>query len=138
MIFISLVGDIIHFTVRRLRFTLTILDKGMDMFSGPYSVKGGNMAKVKNVEKKIWDLEGFAVQFLHLGGRDVRSDRTGLPQYPYKIPAADDMTVQHWKEIRFLRIYPGFEVEVLDGEGHVVHGNTKLTTLRSSYCEDED
>jgi hypothetical protein len=95
------------------------------------------MAKVKNVEKRIWDLEGFAVQFLHLGGRDVRSDRTGLPQYPYKIPATDDMTVEHWKTIRFRRVYPGFEVDVLDAYGHTVHGNTKLVTLRNSYCEDE-
>ena len=84
------------------------------------------MAKVKNVEKRIWDLEEFAVQILHLGGRDVRSDRTGLPQYPYKIRASDDMTVEHWKTIRFRRVYPGFEVVVLDGDGRTVHGNTKL------------
>ena len=95
------------------------------------------MAKVKNVEKRIWDLEEFAVQILHLGGRDVRGDRTGLPQYPYKIRASDDMTVEHWKTIRFRRVYPGFEVVVLDGDGRTVHGNTKLETLRSSYFEED-
>jgi hypothetical protein len=95
------------------------------------------MAKVKNVEKRIWDLEGFAVHILHLGGRDVRGDRTGLPQYPYKNPAADDMSVEHWKTIRFRWVYPGFEVEVLDGDGRIVHGNTKLETLRSSYFEED-
>lgn len=95
------------------------------------------MAKVKNVEKRIWDLEGFAVHILHLGGRDVRSDRTGLPQYPYKTQASNEMTVERWKTIRFRRAYPGFEVDVLDGDGHVVHGNTKLDTLRRTYIEDE-
>ena len=95
------------------------------------------MAKVKNVEKRIWDLEGFAVHILHLGGRDVRGDRKGLPQYPYKIQAADDMTVEQWKTIRFRQVYPGFEVELLDGDGHPVHGNTKLDTLRMSYFEED-
>jgi hypothetical protein len=95
------------------------------------------MAKVKNVEKRIWDLEEFAVHILHLGGRDVRGDRTGLPQYPYKIQAADDITVEHWKTIRFRRVYPGFEVDVLDGDGRIVHGNTKLETVRESYIEED-
>jgi hypothetical protein len=95
------------------------------------------MAKVKNVEKRIWDLEGFAIHILHLRGRDVRDDRTGLPQYPFKEAAANDMTVESWKMKRFRSVYPGFEVEVLDGDGHIVHGNTKLETLRGSYAEEE-
>ena len=129
-------GDIIHFTAGCLFISRTLQANVLNTRVGTI-LKGGIMAKVINVEKRIWDLEGFAVQFLHLGGRDVRSDRTGLPQYPSKIPAADDMTVQHWKEIRFHRVYPGFEVEVLDGEGHNAHGNMKLETLRNSYFEEE-
>ncbi len=95
------------------------------------------MAKVKNVEKRIWDLEEFAVHILHLGGRDVRGDRTGLPQYPFKIRASGDITVEQWKTIRFRRIYPGFEVDVLDADGRSVHGNTKLETLRRTYIEED-
>jgi len=41
------------------------------------------MALVKNVEKRIWDIEGFAVVIRHADGRDMRGDRTGLPMYPY-------------------------------------------------------
>ena len=37
------------------------------------------MAKVKTVEKKIWDVEGFDVRILHPDGRDVRDDMEGLP-----------------------------------------------------------
>ncbi len=96
------------------------------------------MTKVKNVEKRIWDLEGFSVRILHLGGRDVRDDRSGLPQYPYLHPAEDEMTVETWKEARFRRAYPGFEVEVLDAYGHSAHGNAQLGTVRASYYEEED
>lgn len=96
------------------------------------------MAKVKNVEKRIWDLEGFAVRILHLGGRDVRDDRTGLPQYPYLRPARDEMTVETWKEARFRQSYPGFEVEILDAYGRPAHGNTQLGTVRDTYHEEED
>jgi hypothetical protein len=95
------------------------------------------MAKVRNVEKRIWDLEGFAVRILHLGGRDVRGDRSGLPQYPFQYPAKNDMTVEAWKENRFHPTYPGFEVDVEDAYGHSVHGNTKLGTLRDTYLEEE-
>ncbi len=41
------------------------------------------MAKVKNVEKRIWDTEGFAV-IIKYNGKDVRGDFAGMPQYgPY-------------------------------------------------------
>jgi hypothetical protein len=39
------------------------------------------MAKVKNVEKRIWDTEGFAVSIKHPDGRDVRGDLQDFPQY---------------------------------------------------------
>lgn len=32
------------------------------------------MAKLKNVEKKIWEIEGFDVRFTHKG-KDVRGDK---------------------------------------------------------------
>jgi hypothetical protein len=95
------------------------------------------MPLVKNVEKRIWDLEGFAVRILHLDGRDVRGDRTGLPLYPYQYPAKNDTSVEVWKRERFRRAYPGFEVEILDCDGNSVHGNTRLGTVRDTYYEDE-
>jgi len=93
------------------------------------------MPKVKSVEKKIWDIEGFNVAFLQ-GDRDVRGDRQGLPQYPYVNGARNDWTVSQWKERRFDSNYPGFEVAVFDGDGNQVHGGTKLGTLRDTYSDE--
>jgi hypothetical protein len=94
------------------------------------------MSKVKTVEKRIWDVEGFAVAILHLHGSDVRSDKEGLPMYKYEKAAKNDMTVADWKEIRFKPNYPGFDVAVLNGSGETVHGGTKLWTVRDSYDDD--
>ena len=94
------------------------------------------MPKVKNVEKKIWDIEGFDVVIKH-NGKDVRGDATGLPQYgPYEKMARNDMTVSEWKTNRFFKSYPGYEVDVLDGNGNVAVGHTKLFTVRDSYIEE--
>ena len=93
------------------------------------------MAKVKNVEKRIWDTEGFAVT-IRFNGRDVRSDFKGMPQYPsYERMAKNDMTVADWKEKRFVPAYAGYDVDVLDGDGSLCQGNTKLGTVRDSYSD---
>ncbi len=93
------------------------------------------MATVKNVEKRIRDIEGFAV-VIKYNGRDVRGDYTGMPQYPsYERMANNDITVAAWKENRFYPAYPGYDVDVLDGDNHVCQGNTKLGTVRDSYSE---
>lgn len=95
------------------------------------------MAKVKNVEKKIWDVEGFDVKILHLDGRDVRGDMEGLPPYTrFERAAKNEMTVAAWRDIRFKSIYAGFEVEVLNGSGEAAHGGTKLGNVRDSYDEE--
>lgn len=96
------------------------------------------MARVMAVEKCVWDIEGFAVRILHLDGRDVRGDRMGLPQYPFKAPARNDLSVEQWKAGRFRGAYPGFRVEVLDCDGNSVHGNTRLGTVRDTYYEEDD
>ena len=95
------------------------------------------MPKVKNVEKKIWDVEGFDVCFKH-GGKDVRGDKSGLPQYTYERSAKNDMTVAEYKKKRVDQNFPGYELDVLDGDGNPVPGQTKLSTVRDSYSEDED
>ena len=94
------------------------------------------MPKVKNVEKKIWDVEGFDVCFKH-GGKDVRGDKTGLPQYSYDRCAKNEMTVAEYKKKRFGPNYPGYELDILDGDGNLVSGQTKLSTVRDSYAEED-
>lgn len=96
------------------------------------------MPRVMAVEKRIWDLEGFAVRILHLDGRDVRGDRMGLPQYRFQAPARNDLSVEQWKEGRFRQAYAGFRVEVLDSDGGSVHGNTRLGTVRDTYYDAEE
>jgi hypothetical protein len=91
------------------------------------------MSTIANVERKIRRVEGFDVRILHLRGADVRGDRTGLPQYPFRHAADSHFTVERWKQTRFRSSFPGFEVEVLDRRGRSMQGNTKLSTVRSSY-----
>ncbi len=90
------------------------------------------MPLTKNVEKRIWDIEEFAVTIRHGNGNDMRGDRTGVPMYPYS-RASKDMTVSAWRETRFAPNYPGLEVDVLDGTNASVPGNTLLSTVRASY-----
>ena len=33
-------------------------------------------------------------------------------------------------------IYPGLAIDVLDGDGNAVAGNTKLGTIRDSYADE--
>jgi hypothetical protein len=94
------------------------------------------MPKVKSIEKRIWDIEGFCVAN-KFADRDVRSDCGKLPQYPaYERMAKNDMTVAEWKQKRFFPAYPGYDVDIVDGDGYIVAGNTKLGTVRDSYLDE--
>jgi hypothetical protein len=95
------------------------------------------MPLVKNVEKRIQGVEGFAVVIRGSDGHDVRGDRQGLRQYPsYDRAAKNDMTVEAWKATRFRPNYPGLDVDVINADGQPVPGNTKLATVRATYIED--
>ncbi len=94
------------------------------------------MAKVKNVEKRIWDTEGFDIIIRHADGRDMRGDRDGLPQYDFERAAKNNMTVSEWITQRFSRQYSGYNVDVLDGTGDAVQGNMLLGTVRDTYVDE--
>ena len=67
----------------------------------------------------------------------MRGDKNDLPQYnKYERMAKNDMAVADWRNLRFSLIYPGLGVDILDGYGNSVAGNTKLGTVRDSYSED--
>jgi hypothetical protein len=57
-------------------------------------------------------------------------------EYTYERMAKNDMTVADWKGTRFNPAYPGFDVDVMDGNGNICQGNTKLGTVRDSYSDD--
>jgi hypothetical protein len=88
---------------------------------------------LKRLERSIRRVEGFDVAMLHPTGRDVRSDKQGLPGYSYSRAARDTFTVAQWRETRFRKSYPGFSVTVLNGDGKPAHGRTLLSTVRATY-----
>lgn len=94
------------------------------------------MPMLKSVERKIATTEGFEITLRHADGRDMRSDKDGLPSYPYANAAKNDFTVAQWREQRFKKIYPGYEVTVWLADGSEAHGGTKLSTVRDSYLEE--
>jgi hypothetical protein len=92
------------------------------------------MPRVGSVELKIARVEGFQVRIRYLDGTDVRADRQGMPSWPYERAARDAWTVATWKTQRFAEVYPGFDVDVLDGDGSIVTaGQTLLESVRETY-----
>lgn len=94
------------------------------------------MPMVKNVEKKIWDVEGFQVNLLSSEGRNLRDNKKDMPQYGFSRKASWDMTVREWKQNRFYPYYPGLDVEVLDVVNMPMKGQTKLKNVRATYVDD--
>lgn len=94
------------------------------------------MPSVKTVERQVGELERFDVIIRNHDGRDARSDRLGLKDYPYIKGSKNNMTVSGWKAKRFYPHYPELHVDVLDAEGEKVRGNTTLGRVRDSYLED--
>lgn len=91
------------------------------------------MPMVKNVEKKIWDVEGFQVTMRSSDGKNLRGNKQDMPQYSFSRKASGDMTVSEWKQNRFYPYYPGLEIDVLDVVSMPVTGQTKLKNVRATY-----
>jgi hypothetical protein len=95
------------------------------------------VSTIKSVEKRIEAIEGFRVTIKHgRDGRDVRSDKQGIPQYGYERAAKGRMSVKDWRDGRFAKAYPGFEVDVINEDGRIAHGRTLLVTVRDGYLPD--
>jgi len=58
-----------------------------------------------------------------------------MPMYPFQNKAKNATRVSEWKSKRFEPTYLGFDVDVLDGSGQPVRGNTLLAPVRDSYEE---
>lgn len=95
------------------------------------------MPMCKNVEKKIWDVEGFDVKIIY-NGSDVRGNKNNFPQYRYLIAAKNSMTVSTWKSKRFNAEYPGYQVDVLNSDSSSANGQTQLGTVRDTYNDNDD
>jgi hypothetical protein len=91
------------------------------------------MSRVRNVEKRIFDIEGFEVRIRNQDGRALPYNGD-LPMYTcYERMAPNKWRVQEWKDTRFYRDYPGFKVDVFDGNGRVARGNSTLGNIRDTY-----
>jgi hypothetical protein len=98
--------------------------------------EGYIMPMVQNIEKKIYDVEKFAVKMLSSSGVNLRGNKRVASQYGYGRRMDGNATVSEWISGRFLSTYPGFTVEVLDVVGIPVAGQTRLKTVRKTYEED--
>ncbi len=90
---------------------------------------------LKNLEKKIWDFEGFQVRFVYSrDGRDVRDDKRNVGNYSYERQARNSLTVKEFQKRRLKKFKKyGWKGEILLGTGSVAHGNMTLSKVRDSY-----
>lgn len=93
------------------------------------------MPKVENIEKRIYDVEEFEVNILTPDRKNVRGDALLPKQYEANRMTKNSFTVAEWKS-KFKTQFPGYDVEVLDGNGNNVDGHTLLSTIRDSYNDD--
>ena len=103
-----------------------------------YSLLGGLfMPKVKIIEKHIFDLEGFDVKIKTPDGKDLRSDMNLPKQYSAERMSKNNFAVNDWKS-KFKTQLPGYDVDVLKGDGSKASGQMKLGNLRDTYSYDEE
>ena len=84
--------------------------------------------------RELSDLEGFDIQVLDNAGNPADPKINGLPAYPHERKAKGTTTVNEWKA-RFHNTYSGYTCDVLNSDGSVAHGNTKLESVRATYEE---
>lgn len=96
------------------------------------------MAKAGDVERSVYQVEGFRITIRHPGGRDVRDDKMRFKKYPYERALKHSVNVAKWRKTRFEQHYaPGFTVDVLRCDGTRAHGRTLLATVRDTYLPDQ-
>lgn len=94
------------------------------------------MPKVKNIEKKIKDVEGFDVSFLNPEtGRNLRGDAELPNQYATKKMTKNSFTVKDYKD-KLRTQYAGYDTVIRKADGSEAAGQMKLSTLRDSYLQD--
>lgn len=93
------------------------------------------MPKVSIVESRIFSIEGFQVHIM-ASGKDIRSDKQLPKQYEADRALKNTATVSSWKQLRFYKQFPGYDVNVLYADGSVARGNTTLWKVRDSYMDD--
>lgn len=93
------------------------------------------MPLVKRVERRIFEVEKFEVVLKSADGKDLRSDMNLPKQYSAERMSKNSFSVSDWKE-KFKTQFPGYEADVLKGDGTKASGQTKLGTVRDTYADD--
>ena len=94
------------------------------------------MPRVRFVEKKIFDIEGFEA-CIRQAGRDVRGDASLPRQYEAVRMMRNSCTVSDFKN-KFGRQFPGYDIDVLKANGNKATGQTKLSTVRDTYLNGDE
>ena len=94
------------------------------------------MPKLAFVEKRIFDVEGFQVEFRDKDGRNVRSDKQIPKQYEAEKMSKNSFTVSEYKE-KLTKQFPGYQFSILRSDGKKASGQTTLSTVRDTYLADE-
>ena len=94
------------------------------------------MAKLKNVEKRIFEIEGFEVVVKNTEGKDVHGNKEGFNQWDGRKQTKNSMTVNGFKD-KIEKKYQGYKVDVLDADGNVQSGNKLLGNVRDTYLEED-
>ncbi len=92
------------------------------------------MPKVKYVEQTIFNKEGVDVHFIK-DGKDVRSDASLPKNYTSGRATKNASNVTDLKS-KLSSQFPGYDFEVLDGNGNKARGNMLLGNLRDTYDDE--
>ena len=82
---------------------------------------------VRDFEQAVYELEEVRIV--------VRASlRTKVAAYAYTRKAAGNTSVNDWLDSRIHPLIDGAEVSVINGNGGIPHGRTKLENIRSGYA----
>jgi len=84
--------------------------------------------------REVCDLEGFDIEVFNPDGTLADLKQNGFPAYPHERKSKGQTTVSEWKN-RFHAAYPALTCNVLDADGKICNGNTKLESVRETYSE---
>lgn len=93
------------------------------------------MPKANFIEKRIFEIEGFHVNFTDSNGKNIRDDKQIPKQYEAERATRNSFSVKDFKE-KLKRQFPGYDFDILNADGSKARGQTKLSTVRDTYLED--
>lgn len=89
------------------------------------------MPRTDFVEKTIYQIEGFKVNFIQ-NGKNLRGEVQQPHNYVASKATKNTYTVSQFIE-KLKSQFPGFDFVVLTANGEKVRGNTLLAKVRDSY-----